>query len=190
MKTYYAQPGKVPPTFMDTTKDMASWVSDCTCHVCNNRRKASEVTTNKLAFAKFHEIFPEDVDELDDETYYLLPPTIYAYVFKTRTWGKEDICKRQAQLLTLFIEKLKVDNFSPPVFDQTIIDKLVMDDARLTMIKSLAASHIRQNKKGELLKQPAWQADFVEGKGKGHIFLLHGKPGVGKTYTAGKLVIS
>lgn len=29
-----------------------------------------------------------------------------------------------------------------------------------------------------------WAADFVENKGKGLIFLLHGKPGVGKTYTA------
>lgn len=30
-----------------------------------------------------------------------------------------------------------------------------------------------------------WSADFVEGKGEGMIMLLHGKPGVGKTYTAG-----
>lgn len=29
-----------------------------------------------------------------------------------------------------------------------------------------------------------WAADFVENKGKGLIFLLHGRPGVGKTYTA------
>lgn len=27
-----------------------------------------------------------------------------------------------------------------------------------------------------------WAADFVEGKGEGKIFLLHGGPGVGKTY--------
>ena len=32
----------------------------------------------------------------------------------------------------------------------------------------------------------AWSADFVKGKGEGLIFLLHGKPGVGKTYTAGE----
>ncbi|KAK0644823.1 hypothetical protein DIS24_g8468 [Lasiodiplodia hormozganensis] len=29
-----------------------------------------------------------------------------------------------------------------------------------------------------------WSADYVKGKGEGLIFLLHGKPGVGKTYTA------
>lgn len=29
-----------------------------------------------------------------------------------------------------------------------------------------------------------WKADFIENKGAGQIFLLHGSPGVGKTYTA------
>lgn len=37
------------------------------------------------------------------------------------------------------------------------------------------------------LDMSAWSADFVKGKGEGLIFLLHGKPGVGKTYTAGEL---
>lgn len=27
-----------------------------------------------------------------------------------------------------------------------------------------------------------WTADFIENKGEGQIFLLHGSPGVGKTY--------
>lgn len=31
-----------------------------------------------------------------------------------------------------------------------------------------------------------WSADIIEGKGEGQIFLLHGRPGVGKTLTAGK----
>lgn len=35
-------------------------------------------------------------------------------------------------------------------------------------------------------EQSSWSADFVTGKGEGLIFLLHGKPGVGKTYTAGQ----
>ena len=39
------------------------------------------------------------------------------------------------------------------------------------------------------MKKPdtTWSADFVQGKGEGLTFLLHGKPGVGKTYTAGQL---
>lgn len=34
--------------------------------------------------------------------------------------------------------------------------------------------------------QKTWSADFVPGKGEGLTILLHGKPGVGKTYTAGQ----
>jgi hypothetical protein len=35
-----------------------------------------------------------------------------------------------------------------------------------------------------MAKEP-WAADFIKGKGHGLIFLLHGRPGVGKTCTAG-----
>lgn len=35
-------------------------------------------------------------------------------------------------------------------------------------------------------RDTTWSADFIRGKGEGLIFLLHGKPGVGKTYTAGE----
>lgn len=33
-------------------------------------------------------------------------------------------------------------------------------------------------------KQKTWSADFIQNKGEGQIFLLHGPSGVGKTYTA------
>lgn len=35
--------------------------------------------------------------------------------------------------------------------------------------------------------ESTWSADFIEGKGEGSIVLLHGKPGVGKTFTAGEI---
>lgn len=73
------------------------------------------------------------------------------------------------------------------------------------LIKNLTRSYIRENtgsqaqweelhtKVGLVHKKTAtkkpetkWSADFVQGKGEGLTFLLHGKPGVGKTYTAGK----
>ena len=34
--------------------------------------------------------------------------------------------------------------------------------------------------------QKAWRPDFIQDKGEGQIILLHGPPGVGKTYTVGK----
>jgi SpoVK/Ycf46/Vps4 family AAA+-type ATPase len=41
-----------------------------------------------------------------------------------------------------------------------------------------------QRKKDKQHATTPWTADYIENKGKGLVFLLHGKPGVGKTYTA------
>ncbi|RWA13067.1 hypothetical protein EKO27_g2020 [Xylaria grammica] len=45
-------------------------------------------------------------------------------------------------------------------------------------IQTIRALATRQNSTKEV-----WAADFIEGKGTGQIALLHGPPGVGKTYT-------
>lgn len=87
-------------------------------------------------------------------------------------------------------ECLDVACFSDPQFDTGMIDKLVMDDQRRQMIKALAANYARKDSLGQALHHQPWTADFMEAKGEGKIFLLHGKPGVGKTYTAGTLSIS
>ena len=86
------------------------------------------------------------------------------------------------------IEHLHVSYFQEPKFEQDMIDKLVMDPARIRTLKALAGSYIRENKHGVKSTQPPWSADFIQGKGQGQIILLHGKPGVGKTCTAGKFV--
>lgn len=82
-------------------------------------------------------------------------------------------------------EWLHVKNFSTPEFQNDMIEDLVMDQARVKMLKALAKSYIRVNKRGNPIEHEPWAADFVKGKGNGLIFLLHGKPGVGKTVTAG-----
>lgn len=60
-----------------------------------------------------------------------------------------------------------------------------MDESRRGTLKALAKSFVRENTHGEKTERLPWSADFVKGKGAGLIFLLHGKPGVGKTCTAG-----
>lgn len=70
-----------------------------------------------------------------------------------------------------------------------MIDNLVMDKKRVQTLKALAKSFVRQNQHGEKSTREPWSADFVKGKGNGLTFLLHGKPGVGKTCTAGKTAI-
>jgi hypothetical protein len=92
------------------------------------------------------------------------------------------------QIPNSYVERLHVTSFQEPKFKQNMIDKMVMDPVRIKTLKALAGSYIRQNKHGEVSDRPPWSADFIQGKGQGQIFLLHGKPGVGKTCTAGKTV--
>lgn len=70
-----------------------------------------------------------------------------------------------------------------------MIDTLVMADDRRQMIKALAENYSQKGSPNPASAHRPWTADFVEGKGEGKIFLLHGKPGVGKTYTAGKSIV-
>ena len=67
-----------------------------------------------------------------------------------------------------------------------MIDTLVMADERRHLIKALAKNYDNEGNLDQRTSHRSWTADFVQGKGEGKIFLLHGKPGVGKTYTAGK----
>ncbi|RYP71351.1 hypothetical protein DL771_004839 [Monosporascus sp. 5C6A] len=69
-------------------------------------------------------------------------------------------------------------------FQRKMIENLVMDEGRRKTLKSLTESFARLNHHGKVLSQELWTADFVEQKGNGLIFLLHGGPGVGKTFTA------
>jgi hypothetical protein len=85
------------------------------------------------------------------------------------------------------IEKVHIRNLSQPRFRKDMIDSLVMDESRLKTLKSLTGSLSRLNCHGRVLLEKTWAADYVDGKGNGLIFLLHGGPGVGKTFTAGKL---
>lgn len=66
-----------------------------------------------------------------------------------------------------------------------MIDTLVMAEERRQMIKALAENYMQKHSGDPAPAYRPWTADYVEGKGEGKIFLLHGKPGVGKTYTAG-----
>ncbi|KAI7286662.1 hypothetical protein KC345_g991 [Hortaea werneckii] len=55
------------------------------------------------------------------------------------------------------------------------IKNLQLDPTAIQIIKALS---MQQDQRGD-----SWAADFIEGKGAGQIILLHGPPGVGKTYT-------
>ena len=72
-----------------------------------------------------------------------------------------------------------MNNIQKPAFQVDLIKDLVLDDDAKAMIKALSQRYTMQKEPGD-----TWSADFVRNKGEGQIFLLHGKPGVGKTTTA------
>ncbi|KAH6640175.1 hypothetical protein F5144DRAFT_589712 [Chaetomium tenue] len=58
--------------------------------------------------------------------------------------------------------------------------KLVMPEERKKMIKALVYKYTDPRYASD--KSQVWGADFIKHKGEGLVFLLHGGPGVGKTY--------
>lgn len=62
-----------------------------------------------------------------------------------------------------------------------------MPEARKDMIKALVQK-FSESGRGEKTSK-SWGADFIENKGEGQIFLLHGSPGVGKTFVRSPLLV-
>ncbi|KAK2025269.1 P-loop containing nucleoside triphosphate hydrolase protein [Colletotrichum zoysiae] len=57
----------------------------------------------------------------------------------------------------------------------------IVSGEKLKIVKALAER--------QMTTKP-WSADYIKNKGEGVVILLHGPPGVGKTYTVGTLTIS
>ncbi|KAI1144885.1 P-loop containing nucleoside triphosphate hydrolase protein [Nemania diffusa] len=166
MKSYYEFTNRA--LNLMEQEDCRNWTSDCKCQVCRNKA-AEEKESNKMPslFADYNYIALESTSTLTPHQYFLCHFEMPAFVFKTRTW-----------------ETLHVRDFTEPRFDEDMIDHLVMEPQRKRMLKALAKSFARIDRNEEALKGEPWTADFVQGKGHGLIFLLHGRPGVGKTCTA------
>jgi hypothetical protein len=107
------------------------------------------------------------VDDLSDLQLALLPRRVLVYSLRDRK----------------FVEAL-IDSLSEVRNTEGGFKNLRINQAHLRMIKSLVKNHfdtrILEAKKGvEMAGQ-----DFIHGKGRGIVVLLHGVPGVGKTATA------
>lgn len=63
-----------------------------------------------------------------------------------------------------------------------------MSEDRKIMIKALVYRYTDPGTSNSNISAP-WAADFIENKGDGQIFLLHGSPGVGKTYVCTSMQI-
>lgn len=94
--------------------------------------------------------------------YRLLPRHFLGFALKVKVWMIFDL-----------------DNITPVVWPDANDDPmkhLVLPKRDKDIVQALS-------KKFEKGNESTWSADFIEDKGAGQVFLLHGPPGTGKTYT-------
>ncbi|KUI55018.1 ATPase family AAA domain-containing protein 3 [Cytospora mali] len=170
---------EAPPSLGSIDNDPSN-IGGCTCSVCTSKRPEAQLTRLQL-WKGYEDIDPFDVESLELEErdtnarlgidknhrYLICTPVIGGLVLKKRTWEKLD---------TAYCSEVQPRDKA--------IDNLVLTKSRKDMIKALLHNY-SMNSSGNPGKVPdTWSADFIEDKGDGRIFLLHGPPGVGKTYTA------
>lgn len=86
------------------------------------------------------------------------------------------ILYRQAQFDAAFCNDVETNDDA--------FNSLVLQDPRtMRILKALVYKFSTSEGSGQGAAK-AWSADFIENKGEGQIFLLHGSPGVGKTYVS------
>ncbi|KAG8161865.1 hypothetical protein KVR01_008852 [Diaporthe batatas] len=107
---------------------------------------------------------------LDPEDLALLPCRVFAYSLRDRRFVNADI---------RYLKPIKRE--------LTTFDKLKISVNHKSMIKSLVHEHFQKKEaqeKGRDRQLEISDQDFIRGKGRGLVMLLHGAPGVGKTATA------
>ncbi|KAH7378244.1 hypothetical protein BKA66DRAFT_466882 [Pyrenochaeta sp. MPI-SDFR-AT-0127] len=146
----------------------------CSCTRCLSMESER---TRPAKFDGYKKIEMKKVTELTEHQYFICTRSTWAFVLGIREWK------------LLFLE-----GFTEPKWDLGLIDSLVLKRHYKDMLQNLSRMFIEQqqsishnpaeHKETSNTRVVPWTADYVENKGKGLVFLLHGKPGVGKTYTA------
>jgi len=119
------------------------------------------INNNKLAL--------EPKENVEDNELILLPDWVFGYVLNERSWAKLSTSKTCLQ---------EIQATSDPWND------LVLDQETKDTVEALVTQHLQRPINSNEIDAPFQLGDFIAGKGRGLVFLLHGPPGVGKTSTA------
>ena len=88
IQVYYAERDPANrPLLGDTYDTPAYGVSECLCHVCL-KSKQRGVRPKSSRYSSYDDLYPEKTKSLTDHQYFLCPPSVPAYIFKSRAWGK------------------------------------------------------------------------------------------------------
>ncbi|KAK5069381.1 hypothetical protein LTR51_008631 [Lithohypha guttulata] len=102
----------------------------------------------------------KDIETLQEQDLLICNPTVYGFSLDLKVWLQ-----------------FAVAHISDIDWDERSFDRLAIPPSTKKAIQALCEAHLGQN--SDLIFE-----DFVAGKGRGLITLLHGPPGVGKTMTA------
>ncbi|RDW61106.1 hypothetical protein BP6252_12489 [Coleophoma cylindrospora] len=119
-------------------------------------------TDDDTYWADYDEIDPQTQTSLTERHLFLLPRRIDGFALKTKRW------------LGIDVDRTKPLQWSPD--EGSAMSQLILPRRDIEIIKALSSRHANG-------KSGTWGADFIPGKGEGQVFLLHGPPGTGKTYT-------
>ncbi|KAF2174396.1 hypothetical protein K469DRAFT_648321, partial [Zopfia rhizophila CBS 207.26] len=100
-----------------------------------------------------------DPDRMEDHEFLVCSPTVLGFSLDDK----------------LFLE-FAVANISDIKWNSSSFDHLRIPDDKKHAVRALSESYLHRRSEHAL--------DFVDGKGRGRVLLLHGPPGVGKTLTA------
>ncbi|KAI0193607.1 hypothetical protein EV127DRAFT_334690 [Xylaria flabelliformis] len=134
----------------------------CGCDACNKSRDPTQ--GNNSPYAGFKTLDPTcDAPPESELFYHVLSSVIPSFLPNSRRWACVNLS---------FLKPIKAN--------RDAFKELVLDDEIKMTVKALIGKFATEAE-GRLLP---WNTDFVQNKGEGRIFLLHGTPGVGKTSTA------
>ncbi|KAJ2995711.1 hypothetical protein NUW58_g1198 [Xylaria curta] len=113
-------------------------------------------------FSDYDGINPKERSELSEHQSMLCMSHMFGFILKDRKYDLLDVgCLSDVKIV------------------ENAIDDLVMrPEANKDTIKAIVKTYADSDQVG------LFSADFIQGKGEGQIFLLHGPPGTGKTLTA------
>ncbi|KAF3022530.1 hypothetical protein E8E14_012221 [Neopestalotiopsis sp. 37M] len=100
---------------------------------------------------------------LTQDLLFMMCPVHLAFVLSTKTWVL-----------------VNIDNTSE-VDVAEVPPEPILDESSQVVIQALADYQLKEEK--------PWSADFIRNKGEGVVIMLHGPPGVGKTYTVESIAL-
>ncbi|KAI9711042.1 MAG: hypothetical protein M1820_002480 [Bogoriella megaspora] len=136
-------------------------VDECTCSICMKSRALKNMM-------KFGYDNVKGNKEFEDDQYIICPARFLGYIMGSKAWAQMPV-----DCVTQIKQKVKLDAF----------ENLIMDKNAKILIKGLVGNH-EKKKLASGDGKTKGREDWIEGKGKGLVILLHGPPGVGKSSTA------